>query len=144
MGVAGKPREEVGHVFVDEGVLVEVHAEFVQLFLRRQSPLEEEVGNFDERAVSGQIFDVVAPVAEDTPLTVDVRDVADTRARVAETVVEGDQPGLGPELADVDGLLAFRALEDGQFDLHIVEFQGDVAEQLRPGDSHVVCVLLSG
>ena len=91
-------------------------AEVVALLLRGQLAVDEEVRRLEVGRVRDvdEILDVEAAVAQDPGLAVDEGDRRLARPGVDEAVVEGDEPGLGAQLRDVDGALALGADDDGQ------------------------------
>jgi hypothetical protein len=63
--------------------------------------VQQQPGDFEERALLGEIGDVVAPVAEDAFFAVDERDGASAGARVAKAGIQRDEARRGPQLLDV-------------------------------------------
>src|SRR5215471_5361365 len=70
-----------------------------------------------------ELLDRDAAVPQDPGVAVDVRDRRLARTCVDEPVVERDEPGLGPQLRDVDGRFVFAAADSGQLDLLLVVVQ---------------------
>ena len=98
-------------------------AELVELGLVGQAAEDQEPGGLDEGRALGELLDGDAAVAEDALLAVDEGDLARAGAGVAEAGVERDQAGLGAELGDVDGQLAFGPLDDRQLDRPAIKRQ---------------------
>ena len=115
MGVAREAVVEQPHVFVQHRVAAELVAEVFQLGRRRQFAVDQQVGDFDEIAIGGQLLDRVAAVAQDAGLAVEERDGARRRASVHVAFVERDVAGLGPQLGDIDRVFVFRADDHGEF-----------------------------
>ncbi len=107
-------QEEVQHVLVDQRALVQERRELLELALRGQLAVQQQVGDLGERRMLREILDRIPPVAEDAPLAVDERDPAAARTRVLETPVERHVPRGLPQARDVHGLLAFGAAHHGQ------------------------------
>src|SRR4029079_16819754 len=76
-----------------------------------------------------ELLDRDAAVAEDAFLAVDEGDRGLTGTGVGVPVVEGDEPGLGPELRDVHPELVLGTADDREFDLSavVLEYGGGLA-----------------
>src|SRR6185369_17263509 len=84
------------------------------LRLRRQLAVNQEVARLDEVALLGEVFDRVAAVAQDALFAIEVRDRTRGRSGVHEPAVERDVTGVLAQVTNVDGVLVFRADDDGQ------------------------------
>ena len=80
---------------MQHGVPLDVSGEGGQLLGRGQLAVDQQVRHLDEGRLLGQLFNQVAPVAQDTGVTVDVGDRALRRGGVDEAGVECGVPGLG-------------------------------------------------
>ena len=102
---------EALHVLVQHRVRADLVAELVPFGHRRQLAVDQEPRGLEERRVLlvGERFDVVAAVTEDPGVAVDVGDRRFGGTRVDVAVVERDEAALGPQLGDVDRVLAFGA-----------------------------------
>jgi hypothetical protein len=108
--------EEVPQVFVDQHVVHDAGGELVEVVGRGQIAVHQEVGDFQEGAVFGQFRDVVAPVAQDSLLAVDVRDRALAGPGVAQPAIHGDHAQVVAQGRNVHRNLALTAHRDGQLD----------------------------
>ena len=111
MRVLGQRVEHHLEVFVEHRVPADRLLEGVELRLRRQLPVGQQVGHLHEARVLGELLDRDAAVAQDALLAVDEGDRALARARVRVAGVEGDVAGLRAELGDVDALFALAAFD---------------------------------
>jgi hypothetical protein len=114
MGILRQRTEEGLEVLVDHGVARDGPLEDLILARARQLAVAEQVRDFEEVAVLGQLFDRVAAIAQDALVAIDERDCARAGAGVRVAGIECDEPGGAPELADVDGAFAFAAFDDGE------------------------------
>ena len=85
--VVAEPLDELLAVLVQEGVVRDVVHPLVQLTLSRQVAVQQQVGHLQEGGVLGQLLDGVAPVLQDSLISVDVGDGAATRGCVDEAWV---------------------------------------------------------
>jgi hypothetical protein len=76
--------------------------ELLQLLLRGQLTVDQQVRHLDERRVLRELFDRVTAVAQDSLFTVDVRDRRSRGAGVDETRVVRDVTGLGEQFPKLD------------------------------------------
>ena len=65
MGVAREAVVEQPHVLVQHRVPAELVAEVFELARGRQLAVDQQVGDFDEVAIRGQLLDRVAAIAQD-------------------------------------------------------------------------------
>jgi hypothetical protein len=106
VGVRGVALEELLHVLVDQRVTRDLAGEVGPLLLVRELPVDQQVGDLEERGALGQLFDRVAAVLEDPLVTVDEGDRAAAGAGVAVRGVVGDCSGGGTKCGDVDAALS--------------------------------------
>ena len=100
--------------------IVEI-AEFLRV---RQLAVEQQVADFHEAGIFGEVADRIAAVEEHALVAVDVGDLRlATRGRGKARVI-GEGAGLGVEFADIDDIGADRALEHGILDGGVA--QGDL------------------
>ena len=116
---------EALHVLVQHRVRADLVAELVPFGHRRKLAVNEQPRGLEERGVLlvGERLDVVAAVAEDPGVAVDVGDRRLGGTRVDVAVIERDEAALGPQLGDVDRVLAFGARHDRQLDLLVTPAQ---------------------
>jgi len=112
MRVAREAAEELAHFFVQHRVAENCAAERVELFLRGQFAVDQEVGNFEEIAVSRQVLDVIAAITQDAAVAVEERHAAHGRAGVRVALVEGDAARHRQQLGDIDAAFLLAADED--------------------------------
>jgi hypothetical protein len=127
VGVAGEALEVVLQVLVQEFILREQVGEAFKLGAVRELAHDEQVGDFNEGGLLGEFLDGDAAVAQDAQIAVDEGDLALARAGVSVAFVERDVAGLGAELGNVHGALAFGADEGGEGVSFSVEFEFRVA-----------------
>src|SRR5664280_1224649 len=97
MGVVVEPLEEaLPHVFVNERVMGDLVLPDVVLGRARQLALQQEIGDFEEGRLLGQLLDRIAPVAEDPLVAVEEGDRTLARRRRHEARVV--EPDAGEEL----------------------------------------------
>ena len=106
MRVAAEALEEAGHLLVHHGVVGDVLVELLALRRGRQFAVVEQVAGFEEVAVFGQLLDRVAAIEQNALVAVDVGDLGFAGRRRGEAGIEGEGPGLGIELGDVDHVRA--------------------------------------
>ncbi len=116
MRLPREAREEVLHVLVQQGVVVQPVGEGIQFLLVGQVAIDDQEADLDERGLVGQLFDWNAAVAQNAFLSIEKGNPALAGTGVSIARVHGDVAGLSPELADVDGFLVLRAREYRQFD----------------------------
>lgn len=114
MGGGGEALEVEFHGLVDHLVVGEEVGEAAELVAGGEFAVDDEVGGLDEGGVLGDLFDGDAAVAEDAFFAVYEGDGALAGAGVGVAVIEGDETGLGAELGDVEGQLAFGSAEHGE------------------------------
>ena len=73
MRVAAEAGEEARHLLVHHGVARDAIVEIVLLRLGRQLAVEQQVADFEEVAVLGQLLDRVAAMQQDALVAVDDR-----------------------------------------------------------------------
>ena len=79
-------------------------------------PVDQQIRDFDEARFLCEDFDRNSPIAQNALFAVDECDCALTRARIRVARIEGDIPGFGAEIRDVDGAFTFGAFDNGEFD----------------------------
>jgi len=89
--------EEDLHVFVHQRSVVEQHRKAVELYLRGQMPVNQEVGRLREAGVQGQLFHWNAAIAQNALLAVHEGDGTGAAARVGVAGVERDKAGILPQ-----------------------------------------------
>ena len=105
--------EPLAHVLVDVGVVRDVVGPRRELRLRWQLAVEQQVRDFEERRLLGQLFDRVAAVAQDAGVAVELGDRTLARRGPHETgVVEED---VRQSLAPVTR--AHTTVDDRKFEL---------------------------
>jgi hypothetical protein len=103
-------------VLVDQRVDADLVLKLGQLRLRGQFAVDEQVGDLQEGRLFGELFDGVAPVAENAQFAVEERNGAFGGAGVLVPLVERDQPGFVAEVVDVNGRFIFAANHERQLD----------------------------
>ena len=94
MRVVTEAFDELLEVLVDEGVIRDVVHPLVELGLRRQLAVQQEVCDLRKGGVLGQLLDGIAAVFEDSLVTVDVGDSAAAGGRVDKPRIVGSQPWI--------------------------------------------------
>ena len=74
MGVAAEAGEEARHLLVHHGVARDAVVEIVLLGLGRQFAIEQQVADFEEIAVLGELVDRIAAMKQDALVAVDEGD----------------------------------------------------------------------
>ena len=113
MRVVAEALHELLDVLVHEGVDRDLVRPLVELRLRRQLAVEQQVGDLEVGRLLGELLDRIAAVLEDALVAVDEGDRAAARRRVHERRVVGHQPEVvvvDLDLAQVGG--ADRAVLD--------------------------------
>ena len=88
--------------------------ERAHLFASGKFAVDYQIRRFDERRIFGKHFDWNTPIAENALFAVDVGNFALARTRVCETLIERDIARLRAQFGNVYGLVARRALYDGE------------------------------
>jgi hypothetical protein len=78
--------------------------------------VQQQVADFQEARLLGQLVDRVAAVEQDAGVAVDVGDLALAAGRRGEARIQREHARLGVQLADVDHVGTDRAAVNGQFD----------------------------
>ena len=97
MRVARKSVEEPLQVLVQQRVALDLGGELVELLLGRQFPVDQQIADFDEVRLLGELLDRIPAVAQDARVAVDVGDGALGRGGVDEAFVESRVAGLGQQ-----------------------------------------------
>ena len=116
MGITPETLIEAHQLLMHHGVPGDDAHEVVELLLVGQFAVEDQVGHLEEAAALGQLLDGIAPVLENTLVTVDVSDVGAATGRGHEARVVGELPGLCIERADIDHLRTFVAAQHWKVD----------------------------
>ena len=74
--------EALAHVLVDEGVVHDIVGPLGQLIAVGKLAVQQQIRDFEVRALLRQLLDRVAPVAQDTGLAIEVSDRALGRRRL--------------------------------------------------------------
>jgi hypothetical protein len=123
MRVAGEAVEEVLQVLVEQGVARDAAGELLVLGLRRQRAVDQEVGDFEEIALLGEITDGIAAISKNAGVTVDVGDRRGARAGVDVPRVECDVARFLQQARDLDPRGALGRGDDRELDLPARVFQ---------------------
>lgn len=102
--IAAEPGEETVHLFVHHGVVSHAAFEVFQLCGGRQFTVKQQVADFEEMRLAGQLVDRVAPVQQHARFAVDIGDRAFAGRGRGEARVIGEHVGLTIELADVQDI----------------------------------------
>ena len=124
VGVAREAAEEALELLVQQRVVADPLVERFQLGGRGQVAVDQQVGNFQEAGVLGQLLDRVAAVAQDAGIAVDVGDGRGGGRGVHETGVKGDGAGLLQQLGNVVAFVSFYNLDAREFELAAGMAQG--------------------
>ncbi len=121
VGVAAIAGEEAAHLLMHHGVARDAVVEIDLLRLGRQFAVQQEVADFQEVAVFGELVDRVATVQQHAGIAIDIGDLAFARGRRGEAGIVGEGARLLVERTDVDDLGADRPRPYRQFDRLAVE-----------------------
>jgi hypothetical protein len=114
MGSVGERLEEFLHVLPEERVVGDGVFVGPQFAPGGELAVLEQIGDLEKRGVLRELFDGIAPVAEGAGLAVDVAHLRRAFGGIGEPTVERHQAESGPQLGDVEAILVFSALEDGE------------------------------
>ena len=109
VGIVVEAVHELLHVLVGHGVAHDFALPVFQLFRRGQLAVQQQVGDFQEAALLGQLFDRVAAIAQDALVAVQIGDRALAGGRIHERRIVGHQteivrPGFDlPQIHGADG-----------------------------------------
>ncbi len=112
MRVTAEAGEEPRHLLVHHGVARDGVAEALELALRRQLAVEQQVADLDEVGLQGEVVDVVAPVHQLALVTVDVGDAGGAVGGRGEAGVVGEAARVAVEATDIDHVWADGARSD--------------------------------
>ena len=126
MCVARKSVEEPFQVLMQQRVALDLVGELVQLFRGRQFPEYQQIADFDEVRLLGELLDRVAAIAQDARVAVDVGDGALGRGGVDEALVESGVAGLGQQRTKRDSVGPLRGADDVQLKLATWILEGGV------------------
>ena len=107
MRVIAEGLQVLGHVLMDKGVTHDASCPNVELFLGGQLAVDQEVRDLQEARVLRQVLNVVASVAENALVAIDVRDGGPTDSRIQVAVV------IHRETQLLEGTGRDRVLENG-------------------------------
>ncbi len=102
--VVAEALEEIQHALVEHGVRADRVIELVEFALGRQFTVQQQVADFEEIRVLGQLLDRVTPVHEDAFLAVDKRDVGLAAAGCDEAGIISKDALLPVEGGDIDDI----------------------------------------
>ena len=113
--VAAETLVKLAQLIVHHGVARDRVGEIVELVLRRQFAVEQEVADFHEAGIFGKLTDRIAAMEQDPFFAVDIgqRAFAACRRLVAGIVSELARRSI--KLADIDHIRANTALQHGKF-----------------------------
>ena len=123
MRVAREAVEEQLEVLVKQGVLGDLAGEALQLRLRGQLTVDQQVADLDEGRFLGELLNRNTAIAQDAGVTVDVGDGAFAGRGVDEAVVECGESGLGQQIAQRNAVISFGSADDLHVDLATRVFQ---------------------
>ncbi len=126
MGAARERIEEALHLFAEQRVVLDRRRPLVELGLRRQPTEQQQVGDFQERAVLGEVLDAVAAMAEQPVAAVHVRDGALGARRIGESRVVGDDAFVGAKTGYVQAVVADGRFHGAEIELVSIEVQAGV------------------
>ena len=102
---------------MQQGVPLDLGGERLELFSRRQLPVDEQVADLDEVRLLRELLDRIAAVAQDPGVAIDVGDGALGRRGIDETLVVRGVAGLGQQRTEGDAVGAFGGVDHVQFKL---------------------------
>ncbi len=124
VGVAAEALEEAVELLMHHGVVRDGVGELFQFLGVRQFAVQQQVADFQERRLLGQLLDGVAAIQQHALVAVDVGDLAFAGRGRGEAGVEGEDVGVAVELADVDHVRADGPLQHGEGDLLVADLEG--------------------
>ena len=125
--IAAEAFEEAVELRVQHGVPRDRVGELGILIRLGQLAVQEQVADFQEARLLGELLDRVATVEQDAGVTIDVGDLAFAAGGRGEARVQREHARLGVHLADVDHIGTDRAAVDGQFDRLAIGMDGRLA-----------------
>ena len=102
--IATEAAVEGRELFVQHRVAADRVAERVEIFLRRQFAVEEQIAYFHETRMLGELADRVTAVEQHALVTVNIGDRRVAARGGRETGIVREHTRLGIELADVDNV----------------------------------------
>lgn len=111
MGVARESVVEALDVLVQQRVLGDLVLERGQFVDRRQLAVDQQIRHLDKAGPLGELLDGIAAVAQNALFAVEVGNGGLVGRGVAVAAVQSHQTGLGPQLPDVEALVADRAVD---------------------------------
>src|SRR5688572_14356046 len=91
MGIVMKAVYMFLYIFVNDRMNSNVSNPFGELGFARQFAVENQVSSFEVSALLGQLFDRIAPITQNTLVTIDIGDLALARCGVHKTRIIADQ-----------------------------------------------------
>ncbi len=131
VGVAAEALEEAVELGVQHGVARDALLELFELGGVRQFAVQQQVADFQEVGLGGQLVDGIAAVQQDAFIAVDIGQARFAGRRGGEAGIEGEGAGAAVQLADVDDVRAGRAGEDGKLNGLVLVGQGRRAGGFR-------------
>src|SRR5687767_9397227 len=107
MRVAREAVVEQPHVFVQHRVTAQLAAKFVQLSGGGQLSVNQQVGHFNEIAITGQLLDRITAVTENSPLAIEEGNRTGGGTSVHVPLIQCDVAGFAAQLGNVDSLFVF-------------------------------------
>ena len=99
---------------MQHGVIGHTLAEFLILRGIGQIAIQQQVGNFEEARLFGQLFNGIAAIEQDAGIAIDIGNGAFAGSGRAIAGVEGENTKIAIELADIRHMRPQRAAEQGQ------------------------------
>lgn len=95
MRIVAEVLQIFNHIFVDKGMSHDAGIPRFQLGSRWKVAVDEEVGNFKERRILGQILDIISAIPQNPLIAVDVADCGFTDSSVQVARIVHTQANLG-------------------------------------------------
>jgi hypothetical protein len=123
VGTRGVGREDVGHVFVDQGLMADLLIPGGQLLLGGQLAVDQQVTHLDKRGLFSQLLDAVPAIAQNPLFAIQEGDAAGGGTGVLVADVQRDEPALTAQFADVQRAFPFGAFNNGELVGFFSEFK---------------------
>ena len=114
MRVAAEAVVELADLLVQHRVPHHAEVEFLPLLRVRQVTVKQQIAYLKEVGVLGELFDGIAAIQQDTFVAVDVGDLALARRCSAVSGIEGEDPEVAVQLADVGYRRSYRCFQQRQ------------------------------
>src|SRR5690606_19876441 len=131
VGVAAEAFEEAVELGVQHGVARDALLELFVFGGVRQFAVQQQVADFQEVGLRGQLVDRIAAVQQHASVAVDIGQGRFAGRRGGEAGVEGEGAGAAVQLADIDDVRAGRAGKDGELYSLVLIGQGRRAGGFR-------------